>query len=136
MGRFVRRSLVTNAFLCLAFKLCDGSQSILHDHQRADCTHYGRPSILLLYHSNPSVGEAWQPRPRRGMRASQKAKARHVMFTSSAATYAHRSSSFHHFVFGRDMQQYYRPDVRSRPRISFVCFCLIIAKMRQFCSEK
>ena len=71
MGRFVRRSLVTNAFLCLAFKLCDGSQSILHDHQQIVHT----MDVQVFYYCNilirRYVGEAWQPRASscRGMHA-------------------------------------------------------------------
>jgi len=70
MSRFVR-SLVTNAFLCLAFKLCDGSQSILHDHQQIVHT----MDVQVFYYCNilirRYVGEAWQPRASscRGMHA-------------------------------------------------------------------
>ena len=130
MSRFVR-SLVTNAFLCLAFKLCDGSQSILHDHQQIVHT----MDVQVFYYCNilirRYVGEAWQPRPRRGMHASQKAKARHVITSSSHIPTAVVVVSLRLWTRHAAV---YRPDVRSRPKE--LCFLLLIAKMRQFCSEK
>jgi hypothetical protein len=122
MGRFVR-SLVTNAFLCLAFQLCDGSQSILHDHQQIvhtmDVQVFYYCTILIRRY----VGEAWQPRPRvvACTHASQKAKARHVITSSSHIPTAVVVVSL---CLWTRQAAVYRPDVRSRPR-SYVCFCLL-----------
>jgi len=99
------------------------SLKIMHDHQQIvhtmDVQVFYYCTILIRRY----VGEAWQPRPRvvACTHASQKAKARHVITSSSHIPTAVVVVSL---CLWTRQAAVYRPDVRSRPR-SYVCFCLL-----------
>lgn len=87
MGRFVRSKFSYQCVLCLAFKLCDGSQSILHYHQQIVHT----MDVQVFYYCTILI-RRWERHGNRVLaswHASQKAKARHVITSRLEQPHTH-----------------------------------------------